>query len=144
MTEKTTAYVQYLFLTQMGECVPQNRIHITDDYIVDVYADNGTFNYIIGDDDQIKLLSIDDGDYDSIIEQTVDYIESVVNTMNRTDTHFWAWDSIEQFIVELLEAYELPLELTSCIMHQAIGVYDDNMDREIDLANNVAFSEIYG
>ena len=141
MTEKTTAYVQYLFLSQRAECVPQSAINIYNDYMVEINADNGSFVFAIGDDDIIHDL--DSADYDSIVEQTVDQIESVINTMNRTDTHFWAWDSVEQFIVELLEAYDLPLELTSHIMHHAMEVRDDNMDREIDLANNVAFSENY-
>lgn len=140
MTEKTTAYVQYLFLTQCCECVPQNRIKIIDDVMVEVDADNGLFVFAIGDDDRIHEL--DSLDYDHIVEETADYVGTVLGAVEKTGNSVGAWKSVEQYIVELLNDYELPVELTSKIMHHAIEKHEDN--REIDLANNVSFAEIYG
>lgn len=82
MTEKTTAFVQYL-----------------DDYDLD--------------------------DYDSVVEQTTDYLATVIDVVCETGSAVGAWDSVEQYIVGLLEDYNFPVELTGRVMRQACEIYEE-------------------
>ena len=43
--ELTTAYAQYLILTNFGQCVPQKTIEIINDTSFKVNADNGEFYF---------------------------------------------------------------------------------------------------
>lgn len=73
----TTAYAQYLILSQCGEVAPQSAIKLINGEEFEVTADNGVFHFIV-EDGKLRLdenLSRIDKDYESPEENPEDFEE---------------------------------------------------------------------
>lgn len=75
-----------------------------------------------------------DADYDSAVEQVVECISEIIESAE-----------LKEIAEGVLMAYDIPEKFTLRVVKQALERYADKVgiDREMDLANNAMFSEIY-
>lgn len=70
-----------------------------------------------------NFTNIDVNDYDSIVQQVLDYIVDLIDEADRTESPvFWVKDAVQRYTERLLEDYGIAIELADNVIHQANAI----------------------